>query len=87
VWVEEQGGVRLARQPEQVFALADMIKMRPRQRKHTHSCCIDIEKMWRAGLKERVRHYSIHGCMYAVLCSLYTERESTIRLRETVRLH
>ena len=85
VIVEEQGGFRPRRGcPDQLFTLVELL--RNRGKKGTYCCFIDVKKafdrVFRAGLWDRVAEEGIKGKMWRVLVSIYNTVESCVRVKE-----
>ena len=83
--VEEQGGFRPRRGcPDQLFTLVELL--RNRGKKGTYCCFIDVKKafdrVFRAGLWERVAEEGVRGKMWRVLVSIYNTVESCVKVKE-----
>ena len=81
VLVEEQGGFRPNRGcPDQLFTLVELL--RNRGKKGTYCCFIDVKKafdrVFRAGLWQRIADEGIKGKMWRVLKSIYETVESCV---------
>lgn len=85
--VEEQGGFRPRRGcPDQLFTLVEIL--RNRGKRGTYCCFIDVKKafdrVFRAGLWERVAEEGVKGKMWRVLVSIYETVESCVKVNESV---
>ena len=83
VLVEEQGGFRPHRGcPDQLFSLVELLQNRGK--KGTFCCFIDVKKafdrVFRAGLWQRVADEGVKGKMWRVLRSIYETVESCVRV-------
>jgi len=79
ILVEEQGGFRPHRGcPDQLFSLIEILQNRGK--KGTFCCFIDVKKafdrVFRAGLWEKVANVGVKGKMWRVLRSIYASVES-----------
>ena len=89
VIVEEQGRFRPRRGcPDQLFTLVELFKNRGK--KGIYCCLIDVEKafdrVFRAGLWDRVAEKEIKGKMWRVLVSIYSTVESWVRVKEILQV-
>jgi len=83
VLVEEQGGFRPHRGcPDQLFSLVEILQNRGK--KGTFCCFIDVKKafdrVFRAGLWQRVADEGVKGKMWRVLRSIYETVESCVTI-------
>ena len=81
ILVEEQGGFRPHRGcPDQLFSLVEILQNRGK--KGTFCCFIDVKKafdrVFRAGLWEKIADVGVKGKMWRVLKSIYTSVESCV---------
>ena len=82
--VEEQGGFRPHRGcPDQLFSLVEILQNRGK--KGTFCCFIDVKKafdrVFRAGLWEKVADVGVKGKMWRVLNSIYRTVESCVKVK------
>ena len=85
IFVEEQGGFRPRRGcPDQLFALAELL--RNRAKKGAYCCFIDVKKafdrVYRAGLWERVAEEGVRGKMWGVLVLIHNTVESSVKVKK-----
>jgi hypothetical protein len=83
ILVEEQGGFRPQRGcPDQLFSLVELLQNRGK--KGTFCCFIDVKKafdrVFRAGLWQRIADEGVKGKMWRVLRSIYETVESCVRI-------
>jgi hypothetical protein len=83
ILVEEQGGFRPHRGcPDQLFSLVEILQNRGK--KGTFCCFIDVKKafdrVFRAGLWEKIADVGVKGKMWRVLRSIYESVESCVMI-------